>query len=179
MLKKYYPYEYAKSVFTIDYKKLYDKGYRGVIFDIDNTLVHHGDNSNAAVDNLFVHIHNCGLKTVLLSNNDTERIERFIKNIDTKYICDADKPDTKGFYRAVEVLGISKDKAVYIGDQIFTDIVGANNSGIHNILVEYIKEENETKIGIKRNLEKIILRFYKLRKKYQNRIGDIYKEEVG
>ena len=45
MIKKYYPYEYAESVFMIDYQKLYQKGFRGIIFDIDNTLVHHGDDS--------------------------------------------------------------------------------------------------------------------------------------
>lgn len=46
MLEKYYPYEYAQSVFQIDYQKLYDRGFRGIIFDIDNTLVHHGDSSH-------------------------------------------------------------------------------------------------------------------------------------
>ena len=45
MLEKYYPHEYAQNVFSIDYQKLYKKGFRGIIFDIDNTLVHHGDDS--------------------------------------------------------------------------------------------------------------------------------------
>ena len=42
MLKKYYAYEYVESVFSIDYNKLYQKGYKGIIFDLDNTLVGHG-----------------------------------------------------------------------------------------------------------------------------------------
>ena len=53
MFTRYYPHEYVESVFTIDYRKLYDKGYRGVIFDIDNTLVEHGGDSNSEVDALF------------------------------------------------------------------------------------------------------------------------------
>ena len=53
MIKKYYPYEYAESVFMIDYQKLYQKGFRGIIFDIDNTLVHHGDDSTPEIDDLF------------------------------------------------------------------------------------------------------------------------------
>ena len=53
MFKKFYPYEYANSVFDVDYKELYNKGYKGIIFDIDNTLVHHGDDSTKEVDELF------------------------------------------------------------------------------------------------------------------------------
>ncbi len=83
MIKKYYPYEYAESVFMIDYQKLYQKGFRGIIFDIDNTLVHHGDDSTPEIDDLFRKIQRLGLKTLLLSNNDRGRVERFIKNIDT------------------------------------------------------------------------------------------------
>jgi len=45
MFRLFYPYEYVESVFTIDYNKLYSLGYRGIIFDIDNTLVHHGEDS--------------------------------------------------------------------------------------------------------------------------------------
>ena len=94
MLECFYPYEYADSVFSIDYKKLYDQGFRGILFDIDNTLVHHGDDSTPEIDSLFSRIQSTGLKTVLISNNDEARVKRFIKNIDTLYICDADKPNT-------------------------------------------------------------------------------------
>lgn len=178
MFKKYYPYEYEESVFDIDYKKLFNLGYKAVIFDVDNTLVHHGDDSNKKVDDLFKKIHKIGLKTLLLSNNDEDRVRRFLKNIDSLFICDADKPDTKNYLKAVEMLEVDKKEVVYIGDQIFIDIYGANNSGIDNILVKYIGYYTETKIGIKRHLEKVILWFYKHNKKYQNRIGNITKDEV-
>ena len=68
MLKKLFPYEYVESVFTIDYKKLYKKGYRGLIFDIDNTLVSHGADSTPEIDRLFKQIQNLGFKTFLLSD---------------------------------------------------------------------------------------------------------------
>ena len=77
MFKLFYPYEYVESVFSIDYNKLYDMGYRGLIFDIDNTLVHHGDDSTPEIDNLFKVIQNIGFKTLLLSNNNEERIKKF------------------------------------------------------------------------------------------------------
>lgn len=177
MFTRYYPHEYVESVFTIDYRKLYDKGYRGVIFDIDNTLVEHGGDSNSEVDALFEEIHRAGLKTVLLSNNDEERTLRFIKNIDTPYVCDAEKPDEKGFLTALEKLGTDKREAVCVGDQVFTDIYGANKCGIDSILVKFIGYYTETKLGIRRRLERIILKFYSMNRSYRGRIGNIEKGE--
>lgn len=178
MFKIFYPYEYVESVFSIDYSKLYDKGYRGIIFDIDNTLVPHGKDSTKEIDDLFQTIHSIGLKTLLLSNNDEKRIKRFLKNIDSLYICDAQKPNVTNYYKAIEMMDIKKEEALFIGDQIFTDIFGANRSGIANILVKYIRPKNETKIGKRRNLEKIVLKFYQQSKSYQNRIGDIHITEA-
>ena len=99
MFRRFYPYAYTRSVFSIDYAKLRDKGFRAVVFDIDNTLVHHGDKSTPEVDALFRSIHKIGLKTLLLTNNDEERVQRFIKNIDTLYICDAEKPHPTAYFK--------------------------------------------------------------------------------
>lgn len=177
MFKVFYPYEYIDSVFSIDYNKLYDKGYRGIIFDIDNTLVHHGDDSIKEIDELFMTIQKIGFKTLLLSNNDEERVKRFLKNIDSLYICDAEKPKVHNYLKAVEMMSIDKGQALFIGDQIFTDILGANKSGIANILVQFIRAEGEKKIGKRRQIEKIILKFYKNNKRLQHRLGNIAKEE--
>ena len=176
MLEKYYPYEYAQSVFQIDYQKLYDRGFRGIIFDIDNTLVPHGDSSTLEIDDLFRRIQGIGLKTILLSNNDRERTERFIKNIDTPYICDADKPEPGNYLKAVKLLGIKKEEAVVVGDQIFTDILGANRSKLASILVRFIRLDNEKSIGKRRYLEYAILECWKHNRKYYRRIGDIHIE---
>lgn len=176
MLKMLYPYEYVESVFSIDYTKLYEAGYKGIIFDIDNTLVHHGENSTPDVDELFRQIHQIGFKTILLSNNNAERIERFLENIDSPYIAEAQKPKTHNYFAALDILGIKKEETIYIGDQIFTDIYGANKSGIANILVKYLRYDNETKIGKKRTLEKLILKLYSKNKSFTHRLGDIQKQ---
>ena len=176
MLRIYYPYEWVDSVFAIDYEKLFKLGYRAVIFDIDNTLVHHGNDSTEAVDALFPRIHALGMKTLLLSNNSEQRVQRFCKNIHIPYIHEANKPDASGYRKALEMMGVEKAQAVMIGDQIFFDIKGANRCGMASILVNYLRKPDEKKIGIRRNLEKIILKFYKI-SRFQHRIGDICKEE--
>ena len=176
MLDKFYPYEYAESVFGIDYEKLYEKGFRGIIFDIDNTLVHHGDDSTPKVDQLFRDIHAIGFKTLLLSNNEKSRVESFIKNIETEYICDADKPAPEAYLRAVKKLGLRKDQTVCIGDQIFTDIYGANRAGIPSILVKYIRAKEEIFVGKRRLAEYLMLEAWKRNKKNYNRIGDIHPD---
>ena len=65
MIKKYYPYEYVESVFTIKYEKLYEMGFRGIIFDVDNTLVPHGKDSTPEIDDLFKRIQDMGFKTYI------------------------------------------------------------------------------------------------------------------
>ena len=170
VLKEYYPYDYADSVFAIDYRMLAERGYKAVIFDIDNTLVHHGDDATPEVAALFGSIHSLGLKTLLLTNNDEERVLRFNRNIGTKYVCDADKPDPDGYIRALEILGVRKNEAVMVGDQMFMDIIGANRCGIPSILVHYITVPGEVRIGKKRYLEKAILFFYRRSRKYQHRL---------
>lgn len=178
MIGLLFPYEYVDSVFSIDYGKLVQKGFKGIIFDIDMTLVPHGADSTKEIDELFKTIHKAGLKTLLLTNNSEERVKRFIKNIDTLYLCDAEKPNPEGYLKAIQMMGIKKNETVFIGDQIFIDIYGANRCGIASILVKYVTAEVETKIGIRRNLEKIILKLYGITKVYQHRLGDILKTEV-
>ena len=130
MLRKFYPCAYADTVFDIDYQKLYQQGYRGILFDIDNTLVLHGADSTPEVDRLFRQIHRTGLKTLLLSNNSEERILRFLAHIDAPYIAEADKPAPQGYEKALALLGLPKEQVLAVGDQIFTDIYGANRCGI-------------------------------------------------
>ncbi len=109
MLKKYYPSAYCQSVFEINYQKLYQLGFKGLIFDIDNTLVHHGDGATKEIEELFTTIQKMGFKTFLLTNNEQSRVEDFIQNIDTPYICDADKPSPQNYLKAVHQLGLQKE----------------------------------------------------------------------
>lgn len=173
MLKNFYPYAYVNSVWAIDYAALYQQGYRAIIFDIDNTLVHHGDDANQKIIDLFKQIHAIGFKTLLLSNNNQQRIERFIQHIPTQYIADASKPNPANYLKALEILGTEKHETLMIGDQLFTDIFGANRSGIPSILVQFMQKNPNENIGKRRKLERMLLNRYQKNKKYYNRIQNI------
>ena len=60
MLEKFYPGEYLDSTYVIDFDRLYEEGYRGIIFDIDNTLVPHGAPADERACALFAHLRNWG-----------------------------------------------------------------------------------------------------------------------
>lgn len=175
MLNVLFPDLYVKSVFDIDFNEVYNDGYEGLIFDIDSTLVPHGADSTKEIDDLFKVIHKIGFKTIFLSNNSTERIESFNKNINTDFIEMANKPHKNSYLRAIEKLDIDRSKVLLIGDQIFTDILGANLCKIDNVLVKYLLHEGETKIGKKRRVEKMILNIFSISKKFTKNSSKIQK----
>lgn len=164
MLKHLLPGAYAPDVFSIDYQKLRDRGYKAILFDIDNTLVHHNKDATPEVEALFEKLHAMGLKTVLVSNNDRERVERFLARIESQYICDARKPELSGYRKALALAETAAEEAVFIGDQMFIDILGANRAGIDSIMVHFIVVNPKEKIGIRRHVENVVLFFYNLRR---------------
>lgn len=95
MLQTFYPGEYVNSTYQIDFDSLYQKGYRGVIFDIDNTLVRHGEPADARAKKLFAHLKKLGFACCLLSNNKEPRVAMFNKDIKVCSIHKAHKPDRK------------------------------------------------------------------------------------
>lgn len=155
MLKSFKPDEYVNSVFEVNYEKLYAAGFRGLIFDIDNTLVYQDEDSTPEVEALFERLRLIGFKTVILSNNSEERVSRFAKKVSSPYLSGAHKPLKSGYECALSILGVGREQAVFLGDRLLTDILGARRSGIRCILVEYIKADGE-KPDIIRRLEGLL-----------------------
>lgn len=152
-----FPSEYQRSAFAIDYRALFDSGVRGLIYDIDNTLTTHGDDATCEAVSLVKELFNIGFNVCFLSNNDEERCQRFNRDIGAVYIHKAGKPLKKGYLAACDRMSLSASQTVFIGDQLFTDIYGANNAGIRSILVKPIAKKEEPQIVLKRILEKPIL----------------------
>ena len=161
MLKSFYPKKMVESAYEIPYETLYNDGIRGVIFDVDNTLVPHGAPADERALSLFVKFHQMGMKTCLLSNNREARVASFAAQVDSPYIYKGGKPSVRGYNKAMEKMGTDKSTTVFVGDQLFTDVYGANRAGIYSFLVKPIHPKEEIQIVIKRRLEAAVLHFYK------------------
>lgn len=164
MFKCFYPDIYMDSAYDIDYKGLYEKGYRGVIFDVDNTLVEHDAPVTQKARDLFADLQAMGYETCIISNNSEPRVKPLADTVESKYVSKAGKPSPKNYIKAMDIMGTDKDNTFFVGDQLFTDVWGANRAGIMSILVKPIASHEEIQIVLKRYLEKIVLFFYKRRK---------------
>lgn len=160
MFKMFWPDEYVASTYVIPFEKLYEEGYRGLVFDIDNTLVPHGAPADGRAKKLFARLKEIGFKCCLISNNQEPRVKMFNKEIQVDYVYDAHKPSTKNYKKAMEIMGTDLSDTIFIGDQLFTDVYGAKRTGMRNILVKPIHPKEEIQIVLKRYLEKIVLYFY-------------------
>lgn len=165
MFKMFFPDEYVASTYVIPFEKLYEEGYRGVIFDIDNTLVPHGAPADGRAKKLFAKLKELGFEACLLSNNQEPRVKMFNDDVQVNYIFDAHKPSVKNYQKAMEIMGTDLSNTIFVGDQLFTDVWGAKRTGLRNILVKPIHPKEEIQIVFKRKLEKIVLYFYMKQKR--------------
>lgn len=164
MFEKFIPSFFEKTVYEIDFKKYYDIGFRGILFDIDNTLVLHDEPVTNECKTLISNLKDIGFKIIAISNNKLDRVKSFCDTLDISYIYDAKKPRPDYFLKAIERLNLNKNQCVFIGDQLFTDISGANTVNMKSILVKALGNEKYFHIKVKRVLEKIILFIYNIGK---------------
>ena len=160
MFACFYPDEYYISAYEIDYEALFAKGYRGIIFDIDNTLVPHGAPADERSIALFERLKKIGFDALLLSNNKEERVAMFNASVGVHMIWKANKPFPAKYREAMEIMHTDMATTLFIGDQLFTDIWGAKKAGIRTFLVKPMNPREEIQIVLKRILEKIVLFFY-------------------
>ncbi len=156
----FYPDEYYSSAYSINYEEYYKKGYRGIVFDIDNTLVPHGAKADERSIALIKRLKDIGYDVLLLSNNKEERVNMFNELIGAHTIHKANKPFPKAYRTAMEIMHTNVDNTLFIGDQLFTDVWGAKITGIRSLLVKPMNPKEEIQIVLKRKLEKIVLHFY-------------------
>jgi HAD superfamily phosphatase (TIGR01668 family) len=163
VLQKFTPRMRVKSVYEIPLAELWNNGIRGIITDLDNTLV--GAKEPLATPELLIWLEQVkvmGFKVVIVSNNNELRVRRFAEPIQIPYIHRAKKPTNAAFHKALQWMNLSADKTVVVGDQMLTDVLGGNRMGLHTILVQAIALVDEgffTKIN--RRVEKILLALMK------------------
>lgn len=160
-----YPKQYLDSTYEIDFEGLYQVGYRGILFDIDNTLVPHDAPADERSIALFARLHEIGFSTCLISNNKEPRVTPFAKALNTPYVYKAGKPKRKGYQEGMARMSTEESNTLFVGDQLFTDVWGANRTGMYAILVKPMNPKEEIQIVIKRYFEKPVLYCYLQRNK--------------
>lgn len=159
MFQRLLPDQIVNTVFDIDLNALRARGVRGIITDLDNTLV--SAHTKAATPELkawLEKVHKDGFRVVILSNNNETRVSTFAKPLGIPYIPAARKPFGGAFRRALGLLKMEADQVVVVGDQMLTDVLGGRRMGLHTILVTPIAPGEEGwGTQINRRIERIAL----------------------
>ena len=132
------------------------------VFDIDQTLVMHGAPITKEIYDLLQKLKQIGFRLFFLSNNSKERIVEFNQDLSIPFIPLSEKPNPKNFIKSLEMMDLEPFETVMIGDQLFTDVLGASRANIPTILVDFLYDPKEGGIGKKRWVEKLILTTYPL-----------------
>ncbi|MFN2460775.1 MAG: YqeG family HAD IIIA-type phosphatase [Candidatus Velthaea sp.] len=155
----WWPTSYAPRISQVSFEDLAAAGVRGVIVDLDNTLVGYRkltpDDEDAA---WIVDAHERGLRVVMVTNNSTPWAAQVAENLKIPCIANARKPFPGGFRRALGVLELPHDAVVVVGDQLFTDVFGAKLCGLAVILVEPLVLRDPRNTRWLRSLERWLLR---------------------
>ncbi len=151
-----------KSVSDIEFSFLQEKGIRALILDLDNTLTTHNNPHPAEkVTDWIADMKNNGIKMMIVSNNRAERVTPFAENLGLDFVSNGRKPLDTGFKKAQVIMDIPFSEIAIVGDQIFTDILGANLKRVRTIYVHPIELETTFFFKLKRALEKPFLRKFK------------------
>ena len=147
-----------RSITEITPAALKKRGIKALILDVDNTLTTHNNPTPAeGVPEWIEEMKSAGIKLLIVSNNNAERVTPFAETLGLHFVPNGAKPLPMGFLRAVKELGVPKNLIAAVGDQIFTDILGANLAGVRSIFVYPIEFETSVPFKIKRAIEKPLL----------------------
>ncbi len=164
MLEKFMPDIYQKSIYYINYDKLYKKGIRILLFDLDNTIIPaHTNKPTKRLKKLFDELKDKGFKVIIFSNATKHRIEPFKSFLNVDACAFSLKPKKDKYIKIMERFKAKHTEIAAIGDQLITDIYGANKLDITSILVNPLTEKDYTVTFFNRFFEKII--FNRLAKK--------------
>ncbi|MCA1200725.1 YqeG family HAD IIIA-type phosphatase [Priestia flexa] len=162
MLKLFLPNQHVKSVLQIKPEELIERGVKGIITDLDNTLVE-WDRPDATPELIewFKLMQEHGIKITIVSNNVEKRVKLFSDPVGLPFVHQARKPMRKAFRRALLDMDLQKDEVVVIGDQLLTDVLGGNRLGVYTILVVPVAQTDGFITKFNRKMERRILAWMK------------------
>lgn len=159
MYKKLCPDLRVASIYGIDLQKLWDDGVRGVIFDLDNTLVEWNNNCPAPELLQWMRgVKERGFKVCLLSNNSAQRVQDVARLLEIPFFAPARKPLRRVFRKALRSMALEPGQTAMVGDQMFTDVLGGNRLGMFTIWVKPISTKEFLGTKFTRMLEKAVQR---------------------
>ena len=157
------PNLYRIRVTDITVEDLKQLGVDTLFLDIDNTLsTHHGEEYVEGLFEWLEEMKNNNVKLILTSNSKNERVEPFAKGIGLDFIPMSLKPLSRGFRIAKKRLSVKKSQIVVVGDQLFTDVLGAKFFNVKVILLKPILLEDKLSFKFKRALERVLYKIYKI-----------------
>ena len=159
---KLYPDIYLNNVKEITIDFLNKNNLKGLILDIDNTLIDYDKNILEGVEEWCNNLKQNNIKLCILSNtNKVHKVEKVANTLNLEYIYFAQKPNKKGFLKAQKLLDITIPKQIgVVGDQVFTDVWGGHRVGMYTILTKPIDKRDILFTKIKRPFEKIVIKMY-------------------
>lgn len=161
-----YPKLYLNSVKEISLELLNQYNLKGLILDVDNTLITYNKNMPEGIQEWINQLKQANISLCIVSNsNNKEKVEKVAEKLDIPYIYFAKKPFKSGFIKAKKILNLNVEQIGVVGDQILTDVIGANRMGMFSILVKPIEEKDIWITRIKRPLENKIIKNYIQNKK--------------
>lgn len=142
-MEEYLPDIYQKSIYTIDYSKLLNRGIKCLLFDLDNTIVppYSNELSKKAKD-LFTSLKQKGFKIIIFTNSPKIRLKGFKNYFGVDGISSACKPFTGKLRKLLKDYGYSENEVAIIGDQLMTDIRVGNKVGITTVLVNPVSKSD-------------------------------------
>ena len=152
-------FAFRKTV-NISPEFLKKQGIKGLILDVDNTLTTHDHPVPAkGIREWLDKMKKNGIKLIIVSNNNAERVKPFADSLGLDFVSDSGKPLKRGYKAAMKKMGLSSAETAAVGDQLFTDVWGANFAGVKMLYVEPMEPEPKSKrfIRFKRVLEKPFL----------------------
>ncbi len=156
-----YPDFYCKKVTDINIEYLKKNNIKALILDVDNTLLDFDLKILDGLEDWYDNIKKNDIKCIILSNsNKLEKIKKVANLLQIPFINFATKPLKRGFKKAQKELNIPNENIAVVGDQIFTDVIGANRMKMHSILVEPINKKDLFLTKIKRPLEEVVIKKY-------------------
>ena len=158
MLDMLIPDVYAQSIYTINYNKLKKNGIQCLLFDLDNTLVSYKINEpDNKVKELFAHLKK-NFQVIIISNSGKTRLRPFKEKLNVDVAYSSKKPLRSKYKKILNIYNLKESEVACIGDQLLTDIFGANRMGLTSILVNRIEKYEVIFTRINRFFEKAILK---------------------